>query len=73
MSALSDVKEIQLINSIILNAEKNGADAGGSYKNNEFGIIESMTDYLEYKNLQKQYEIKEVDISGWKVLQFVKI
>ena len=64
-------EETRLINNIILNAEKDGADAGGSYGSNKQGLIESMIDYLMYKGTVNEYDIKPVNVDGWEVLQFV--
>lgn len=65
-------KEISLINKLIVNAELNGADTGGSYACNQKGLVESMNEYLQFKNLQNKYEIKVTDIDDcWRTYQFV--
>ena len=65
-------KEISLINKIIVNAELNGADSGGSYRSNEKKLVESMNEYLQFKNLQNKYDVRMTNrIDGW--YQFVEI
>lgn len=66
-------KEISLINKLIVNAELNGADTGGSYSNNEKKLVESMNEYLQFKNMQNKYEVKMTDIDDcWRTYQFIE-
>lgn len=55
-------KEIEIINRIADEAIRHGADGGGSYENNLDGLMKSMNDWLEYKNLSDQYEVDENDM-----------
>lgn len=68
-------KTIELINAIIVNAEINGADAGGTYKSNEDGLYNAMKNFLTEYSLEDRYEIKETDVRFygciWPILQFV--
>ncbi len=71
---------IELINRIIVNAEANGADFGGTYSCNEDGLYDSMNNFFTEHSLEDKYDIKKVDVSIpkpytqqglWNVLQFV--
>ena len=71
---------IELINRIIVNAEANGADRGGTYTSNKDGLYDSMKKFLTEHSLEDKYEIKEIIVSIpkpyiqqglWKVFQFV--
>lgn len=66
-------KEILLINKMIVNAELNGADSGGSYSSNEKKLVETMNEYLQFKNLQNKYDVRMTDIDDfWRTYQFVE-
>ena len=52
-------EEIRLINKIIVEAIFHGADNSGSYDSNEDDLIESITDWLEFKGLDDEYEARE--------------
>lgn len=58
-------KEIKLVNRIILEAIVHGADAGGSYAQNEEGLKRSITRWLKYKGFDDKYTIKEKDVEKW--------
>ena len=66
---------IELINSMIFNAESNGADAGGTYQSNEKGLYNAMKNFLTEYSLENRYEIKKTDVYDgyftWEVFQFV--
>lgn len=55
------MSKIDLINSLIFNAIKHGADCGGSYDSNEENLIESIKQYLEFENI-KGYKIEKCDV-----------
>lgn len=63
-------KEIELINSMIYNAQLNGGDSGGAYYSNENGLIDSMNAFLE-ETRATEYVVKEKRINGDDILQFV--
>jgi len=72
--------QVSIINEIILNAIKHGADFGGllAYNSNEQGLIDAMKKYLDTDyELRKTYEIKSKvkvkDNEGyiWSVPQFI--
>lgn len=70
-------KEIDIINTIIAEAVVHGADAGGSYDQNEKHLMESINTWLEFKGLTKKYFVSRIETktSRWKffdVLQIVK-
>ncbi|MBR2142110.1 hypothetical protein [Anaerovibrio sp.] len=76
----SELETIALINRIILNAEANGADFGGTHSCNEDGLYDSMNKFLTEHSLEDKYDIKKVKVSIpqpytqqglWNVFQFV--
>lgn len=54
--------EIGLINQIVVEAVWHGADCGGAYYNNEKNLAKALTDWLIYKSLDGEYEIRTVDV-----------
>ncbi|WP_085024045.1 hypothetical protein [Anaerovibrio sp. JC8] len=75
-----NLKTIELINRIIVNAEANGADLGGICSCNEDGLYDSMNKFLTEHSLEDKYDIKKVKVSIpkpytqqgiWYVFQFV--
>lgn len=70
-------KEIEILNNIIKSAIIHGADVGGSYDNNEEGLIEAINTWLEMKELSNQYTISIVEVGDktgiWNMYQIVKI
>lgn len=75
-----NTKTIELINSIIVNAEANGADTGGTYRCNEDGLYDAMKKFLTEHFLEDKYDIKKVNVlipkpygqhGMWEVFQFV--
>ena len=69
--------EIGLINNLILESMINGADAGGSYDQNEENLINAMAEYLSFTGRENDYDILfcECDTDGygiWCCYQFVK-
>lgn len=68
-------KEIELINKIIKEAIIHGADAGGTYDQNEYNLIVAVNEWLIFKGLNKRYYLK-ADVyvgDGWAVNQIVPI
>lgn len=69
-----DEKEVEFINEIIAESIKHGADLGGSYNNNLEGLIESVNNWLIYKNLIDKYELVD-DVylgKGWYLPQIIR-
>lgn len=64
-------KEINLINSIVFNAVKHGADGGGSYDSNLDGLTQVLNVWIKEKGLT-DYVVLEVDITcdygGWRTI-----
>jgi len=71
METLIDL-EIKLVNNMIFNAIKHGADCGGSYESNEEGLLKSINGYLVMKGIDGIYEVKKQNIDGWRVHQIVE-
>ena len=73
---VSEPKEIAFINSIISNAIIHGADSGGSYNQNEEGLLDSVNAWLRFKNLDKLYHLKKAIVwhgnADWYIPQIVR-
>ena len=67
-------KEIKIVNKIIREAIIHGSDLGGSYKQNEDNLINSVNEWLELKGLSDKYVVKDdIDTGdGWWVHQIIK-
>ena len=75
-------EEIKIINRIIFESVKHGADAGGSYDSNGDNLIESVEEWLKLKGLQNDYTVEEQEVKilhkkwnlyeNWSVFQIVK-
>ena len=67
--------QIKLINKIVFEAVRDGADGGGAYHGNEENLRQAMEDWISANNLI-DYDVVEVKISddgfGWDVLQIVE-
>lgn len=68
----SIIIEIALINQIIKEAIIHGADAGGSYEQNNEALTKAVNDWLEYKNISNDYKLTKVIIDGWNINQIVR-
>lgn len=67
-------KEIEIINKIIKESIIHGADAGGSYEQNEYNLIVAVNEWLIFKGLHNRYTVKKgVCVDGWVVHQIVPI
>ena len=64
--------EVQLLNNLIFEAVKHGADSGGSYDSNEDGLLHAMDDIAERYGIYERYETQKVEVKNWVVLQFVE-
>ena len=74
--------EIKIINRIIFESIRHGADPGGSYDCNAKNLIESVEEWLKLKGLQNDYTIEEQEVNAkcnyndtyeiWRVFQIVK-
>lgn len=68
-------EEVQMLNSLILEAMVHGADSGGSYAQNFDGLTCAMVSIMKYYNLNDRYAISEIDVKRqgavWRTLQFV--
>jgi hypothetical protein len=68
-------KEIEIINKIIKESIIHGADAGGSYEQNEYNLIVAINEWLIFKGLHHRYTVEE-DVyvgDGWAVHQIVPV
>lgn len=67
-------REIQIINKIIEEAVIHGADSGGSYDQNEEGLLRAINDWLEMKDLSTEYEIVEIPVrrGRWRIYQIIE-
>ena len=64
--------EIELVNNILEQAVRHGADDGGSYDNNEGNLFEAVYEWLKYRNLIDKYEVVHTgDNSNWCKLRIV--
>lgn len=77
MPESNETGEIGLINYLILESMINGADAGGSYDQNEESLINAMGMYLSFTGKENDYDIIyckcRSDNGGmWCCYQFVK-
>lgn len=66
-------KEIALINNIIAESIIHGADAGGSYEQNEANLTKAVNEWLKYKGIANMYVLeKHINVGyGWYVHQIV--
>lgn len=55
-------EEIKIINRLIADAVIHGADAGGSYNQNEDGLTEAITNWLIFKGIDDKYIAKYQDV-----------
>ncbi|MBO5319018.1 MAG: hypothetical protein J6B01_04930 [Ruminococcus sp.] len=70
---MSVAPEIDLINDILENAVRHGADAGGSYDQNEDNLKQAINRWLVYKKLDSLYEVINThDCSHWCRLKIVE-
>lgn len=53
--------EIDLINHILEQAVRHGADIGGSYESNENGLLDAIYKYLIYRGLYDRYKVVYTD------------
>lgn len=53
--------EIGLINDILEQAVRHGADIGGSYDSNENGLLDAIYKYLIYRRLYGRYKVVYTD------------
>lgn len=59
---LNSIKtEIDLINNILEQAVRHGADIGGSYESNENGLLDAIHKWLVYRGLYDMYKIAYTD------------
>lgn len=67
-------KEIKIVNKIIREAIIHGADLGGSYRQNEENLVNTISEWLELKGLSDKYVVKDnIDVGdGWNLHQIVK-
>lgn len=68
--------QIKLINKIVFEAVRDGADGGGAYHSNEEGLRQAMEDWVSANNLVG-YDVVETEVSDggfglWDVLQIVQ-
>lgn len=66
-------EEIKIINRLIAEAVIHGADAGGSYDQNEDGLTEAITNWLIFKGIDDKYIAKYQDVymdkGLWSIIQ----
>lgn len=55
-------EEIKIINRIIAEAVIHGADAGGSYDQNESRLIDAINKWLQLKKLDSEYVVEEESV-----------
>lgn len=53
--------EIDLINHILKQAVRHGADIGGLYESNENGLLDAIYKYLIYRGLYDRYKVVYTD------------
>lgn len=53
--------EIGLVNDILEQAVRHGADIGGSYDSNENGLLDAIYKYLIYRGLHVRYKVVYTD------------
>ena len=56
--------EIKIINKIIFESIRHGADPSGSYNCNAENLIESVEEWLKLKGLQNDYTIEEREVKS---------
>ncbi len=49
--------EVDLINDVLEQAVRHGADIGGSYDSNENGLLDAIHKWLVYRRLYDQYKV----------------
>lgn len=65
--------EIELVNNILEQAVRHGADIGGSYESNEGNLVCAIIEWLEYRNLFDKYEVIHTDDgSNWCKIRIVE-
>lgn len=60
-----DPTKINLMNRIIDEAVKHGADSGGSYANNEEDLVKSIEDWLKFEGYNDEYEVIDDVYDKW--------
>ena len=64
--------EIDLINNILEQAVRHGADPSGSYESNEGNLFDALNDWLKYRKLIDKYEVVHTDCdSTWCKMRIV--
>lgn len=64
--------EIELVNNILEQAVRHGADIGGSYESNEGNLVCAIIEWLAYRNLFDKYEVIHTDDgSNWCKMRIV--
>jgi hypothetical protein len=64
--------EIELINNIVCEAVKHGADAGGSYDSNSYGLTVALQRYLDFKGISDTFGVSEMRIGCQRIPQIVE-
>ena len=65
--------EIELVNNILEQAVRHGADIGGSYESNEGNLVCAIIEWLAYRNLFDKYEVIHTDDgSNWCKIRIVE-
>ena len=54
-------QEIKFINQIIYDAVKHGGDAGGPYYSDQYSLTKALTNWLEFKEYNKFYDVDMQD------------
>ena len=52
-------EEVKILNKIIVEAILEGADPGGTYRNNTENLVKAMYTWMYFKNASKKYEVCE--------------
>ena len=70
-------REIEIINKIIRESVIHGADSGGSYDQNEKKLLESINEWIEFKDVSEEYVAMytKVDCRAkgtWEIIQIVR-
>lgn len=60
-----DPTKINLMNRIVNEAVKHGADSGGSYANNEEDLVKSIEDWLKFEGYNDEYEVIDDVYDKW--------
>ncbi len=53
--------EVDLINDVLEQAVRHGADIGGSYESNEKGLLDAIYKWLIYRGLYDRYKVIYTD------------